>query len=288
MLAERAMIFPCAGEQLVGVLAVPPGVSKLGVLVVVGGPQYRVGSHRQFALLARRLAREGVPVMRFDCRGMGDSSGSPQTFEHTTPDIRAAIDAFLGACPSLSGVVLWGLCDAASAALLYWGATADSRIAGMVLLNPWVRSDSSLARTHIKHYYGQRLFERDFWTKLLRGKLNVLGALRSFGRSVAVARGDAPAAIGRSVGSFQDRMANAMASFVGPILLILSGRDLTAHEFLVCANSKSEWKGVIEAENVDCRDLPEADHTFSTSNWREEVEALTLNWVERLIGADVR
>jgi exosortase A-associated hydrolase 1 len=226
--------------------------------------------------------------MRFDCRGMGDSSGSPQTFEYAVPDIRSAIDAFTRACPSLSGVVLWGLCDAASAALLYWGATADSRILGMILLNPWVRSDTSLARTHIKHYYGRRLFERDFWTKLLRGKLNVLGALRSFGRSVAIARIDPPVASGASGGRFQERMAKAMASFAGPILLILSGRDLTAREFLECANSKSEWKGVIEAENVDYCDLPEADHTFSSSDWREEVEALSLNWFERSIRADAR
>ena len=31
-----------------------------GVLIVVGGPQYRVGSHRQFALLANHLAGQGT------------------------------------------------------------------------------------------------------------------------------------------------------------------------------------------------------------------------------------
>jgi len=46
-----------------------------GVLIVVGGPQYRVGSHRQFVMLARFLADHGVPCMRFDYRGMGDVSG---------------------------------------------------------------------------------------------------------------------------------------------------------------------------------------------------------------------
>jgi len=52
-----------------------------GVLIVVGGPQYRVGSHRQFLLLSRRLAAEGHPVMRFDYRGMGDASGAMRGFE---------------------------------------------------------------------------------------------------------------------------------------------------------------------------------------------------------------
>src|SRR5690349_24048098 len=52
-----------------------------GVLLVVGGPQYRVGSHRQFALLCRRLAGRGVPALRFDYRGMGDADGAARTFE---------------------------------------------------------------------------------------------------------------------------------------------------------------------------------------------------------------
>ncbi|MFB1029241.1 MAG: hydrolase 1, exosortase A system-associated, partial [Thauera sp.] len=73
---EIAQIFPCEGEELIGILALPEtAVTRLGVLVVVGGPQYRVGSHRQFVLLARALAKSGVPCMRFDYRGMGDATG---------------------------------------------------------------------------------------------------------------------------------------------------------------------------------------------------------------------
>ena len=136
---ERALTFNCAGEQLVAVVSEPGGTPALGVLVLVGGPQYRVGSHRQFLLLARRLARDGFPTMRFDYRGMGDSTGTPTTFEDTVPDIAAAIVAFKAACPTVQRIVLWGLCDAASAALLYWKATRDARVAGMVLLNPWIR-----------------------------------------------------------------------------------------------------------------------------------------------------
>jgi alpha/beta superfamily hydrolase len=90
-----------------------------GVLVVVGGPQYRVGSHRQFLLLSRRLASEGYPVMRFDYRGMGDGGGAMRSFEDVSADIGAAIEAFQRRCPSVRRIVLWGLCDAASAALLY-------------------------------------------------------------------------------------------------------------------------------------------------------------------------
>ena len=48
---------------------------------MVGGPQYRVGSHRQFTLMARAFAAAGYPVLRFDYRGIGDSEGESRGFE---------------------------------------------------------------------------------------------------------------------------------------------------------------------------------------------------------------
>ncbi|MEO6566032.1 MAG: alpha/beta fold hydrolase, partial [Casimicrobiaceae bacterium] len=81
-------------------------------MIVVGGPQYRVGSHRQFALLARALARVGIPALRFDYRGMGDSEGDRRSFDEIDADIAAAIDTLCREA-HLARVVLWGLCDGA-------------------------------------------------------------------------------------------------------------------------------------------------------------------------------
>ncbi|WP_294255213.1 hydrolase 1, exosortase A system-associated [Propionivibrio sp.] len=187
--AEQAVVFPVGGEQLLGIVATPDTPIDCGVLIVVGGPQYRVGSHRQFLLLTRRLAAEAYPTMRFDYRGMGDSDGAMRNFEEVTDDIGAALDTFQSSCPTIRRVVLWGLCDAASSALLYVQATRDSRIAGLVLLNPWVRSEASLAQTHIKHYYGQRLLQREFWIKLLSGKLSLFQSVRGLVTSALKARG---------------------------------------------------------------------------------------------------
>ena len=84
------------GFDMLGILSLPaPGTPTLrtAVLIVVGGAQYRAGSHRQFVLLARRLAAAGYPVLRFDLPGMGDSPGDPVPFENTAPHIAAALDA---------------------------------------------------------------------------------------------------------------------------------------------------------------------------------------------------
>jgi len=72
---EEALVFDCGGSSLIGVLSGAALAAERGVLIVVGGPQYRAGSHRQFTLLARHLAERGVPTLRFDYRGMGDSDG---------------------------------------------------------------------------------------------------------------------------------------------------------------------------------------------------------------------
>jgi hypothetical protein len=45
------------------------------VVIIVVGPQYRAGLHRQFVSLARTLSTAGFLVLRYDYRGMGDSDG---------------------------------------------------------------------------------------------------------------------------------------------------------------------------------------------------------------------
>ena len=274
---EQAVVFECAGAALVGVLARPAGAARAGLVIIVGGPQYRAGSHRQFTLLARRLAREGVAVLRFDYRAMGDSDGPKTDFENTRPDIGAAIDLLISRCPEVREVALWGLCDGASAGLLYAGASDDARVTGLVLLNPWVRSDATLARTQVRHYYGQRLLQGEFWIKLLRGGVGVGGALRELAGKLRLSARHARVAAPGS--TFQARMADALRRYGGRVLLILSGADFTAKEFVEHAGADAAWSGLLQRANLRRLDIPAADHTFSTAAWRAQVEEATLAWL---------
>lgn len=285
-ISEEAVVFGFAGEKLVGVLARPErsddvAESELGMLVVVGGPQYRVGSHRQFLLLSRKVAAAGFPAFRFDYRGMGDSSGDKRDFETVSGDIGAAVDAFRAACPSVRKIILWGLCDAASASLIYVDASRDSRVAGLVLLNPWVRSEVTLARTHIKHYYGNRLMQKEFWLKLLGGALQVTSSIRGLLKSVLLARSSAGPQDGE-VRSFQVRMAAGWRAFSGDILLILSSQDYTAMEFLDYAVAHPEWSALVGGEKVTRIDVSDADHTFSDAQSRAAVEDASIAWLAGL------
>jgi uncharacterized protein len=277
--AERAVSFPCADEHLVGVLALPDAAKPVGVVIVVGGPQYRAGSHRQFVLLARALAAAGYPALRFDHRGAGDATGAMRAFTELDDDIAAAIDELCRAC-ALERVVLFGLCDAASAALMYCDARRDPRIAGLVLLNPWVRSDATLARAQVKHYYRERVLDPAFWRKLVRGGVDAGGAVRSFAGALFTMLGAKSRAAERDARSFQQRMADGLDRFAGPVLVILSGRDLTAREFAEHASRDAQWIALLARPTLDRRDLPDADHTCSSSRGRGDVERLTVEWLE--------
>lgn len=276
---ERALAFDCGGERLYGILSLPAGKAPAtrGVLVVVGGPQYRAGSHRQFTLLARDLAQGGVPVLRFDYRGMGDSEGAIRPFDEVEDDLRAALDAFMAAVPGLREVVLWGLCDAASAIGMY--AARDARVAGLVLLNPWVRTEDGLARATLRHYYRARLRDPAFWKQLLRGGLDWRRSLASLLALLRKARGTPAPSESVATASLPERMRAGLQDFRGQVLLVISGADLTAREFCDLADADRAWKGVLAPPRVTRRQIDDADHTFSRRAWRDQVARWTAEWL---------
>lgn len=274
---SEAVRFSCAGDHLIGILTRPANPGPRGVLIVVGGPQYRVGSHRQFLLLARHLAACGIASFRFDYRGMGDSEGDGRTFEAVDDDLRAACDAFLDRLP-LREVVVWGLCDAASAALFY--AYRDRRVGGIVLLNPWVRTVEGEARTYLKHYYLKRIVSPDFWRKVGRLRFDYRESLKALAGTVTNAFAPPPAdEAARCGGPLPERMADGLARFPGRALLILSGSDLTADEFREAAKQSPRWQELLASPRIARRELPPADHTFSRREWRDQVAAWTAEWV---------
>ncbi|CAE6511890.1 Esterase/lipase/thioesterase family active site [Nitrosomonas nitrosa] len=283
---EQAIRFECADDSLFGILSIPDQPISRGVLIVVGGPQYRVGSHRQFTLLARHLATAGIPAMRYDYRGMGDSEGEIRTFENIHDDLHSAIDQFFLALPHLKELAIWGLCDAASAALFY--AYQDPRIVGLILLNPWVRTEQSAIKTYIKHYYATRLFQPDFWKKVGSGRYNPKVTLRFLLQSLFTltrkGRNEIPS--NDSLHSdanhapLPERMLAGLNRFTGKVFIITSGDDLTAKEFLDLINQSRDWDKALKIKKAECIHLQDANHTFSSSKWRNQVATLTENWVK--------
>jgi exosortase A-associated hydrolase 1 len=259
---QRALRFACNGSGLVGIVEVPERPLPRGVLVITGGPQYRVGGHRQFATLARTLAQRGIPVMRFDRRGMGDSEGEPRSFDQIDDDIRAAMKEFFMQVAELREVVIWGLCDAATAAAFYVGT--DDRVSGLVLLNPWVRTPEGEARAMLRHYYLARLGEVAFWKRVASGNLDLNASATTLRQNMRLAVGDHRALL-------PHRVVASLAGFGGQVLVILSGDDRTAAEF-----ARLMVRHNVRAQRVD---IGGANHTFSSDKWRTEVAETSANWI---------
>ncbi|MFP5391487.1 MAG: hydrolase 1, exosortase A system-associated [Gammaproteobacteria bacterium] len=249
---QRALRFQCQGNCLLGIVDVPERPLPRGVLVLSCGQQYRVGAHRQFTLLARMLAPRGIPVMRFDCRGMGDSEGKPAPFDAQGDDLRAAIKEFFMQVPEMREVVLWGLDDAAAAATLF--APTEPRVRALILLNPWVR-DPSLAPPPAKRSHAGEI---GFWRRI--------GAA-AHDRSVMDAQRSAPTV----ASPIQQRIMESLGRFDGRVLVILGGADRhTQHVTELLERHQRPAQRVV---------IDGADHTFASRAWRDQAAEASANWV---------
>jgi hypothetical protein len=159
-------------------------------------------------------------------------------------------------------------------------------VAGLVLLNPWVRSAQTLARAHVKHYYWNRLRQGEFWRKLLGGGV-ALKALRDLAGNLKAARGAAaPAAAGNDAAlPFQERMLRGAEGLAGPVLWVLSGQYYTAKEFVELAAQAPRWEAVLGRVGAQRQDMAAADHTFSDATQTRQLERATCQWLQSTVPA---
>ena len=172
---RRLLSFDCAGSELAGSLDSTGGTT--GLLLVTGGSQSRIGSHRMYERLANSLANLGFPCFRFDRRGVGDSSGEDPGFRGSAADIAAAAAAFRSEVPTLERVMGLGLCDGATALALFGG---QAGIDALLLVNPWLVETAAdeQAPAAIRAHYRKRLLSLDSWKKLLSGRVDYRKLLR--------------------------------------------------------------------------------------------------------------
>jgi exosortase A-associated hydrolase 1 len=219
---RRLLTFPCEGAALGATL--DGGSAKVGILMVTGGTQTRVGSHRMSERLAQALGEAGHPCFRFDRRGVGDSGGEDPGFRGSAPDLEAAGDAFRRHAPGVERIIGLGLCDGATALALF-GAGAG--LDGSVLVNPWlVEAEADQPPpAAIRRHYRQRLLSGRAWRRLLSGDISYRKALSGLRRAAV----PAASPLASQVKAALDRSAM-------PVELILARGDATA------IAAEAEWR----------------------------------------------
>jgi exosortase A-associated hydrolase 1 len=283
---EEAVQFPSPKARLFGILHQPERPTPAGeaILMVVGGPQTRVGCHRAYVDLARRLAAAGHSVLRFDYEGIGDSEGAFVGYERAAPSVRAAVD-FLSARFPGKRLVLWSLCDGSAACLAYAYRDAD-RLGALILCNPYVHTDQGRARTFMRHYYLRKIFDPASLKRMITFQINPFAAALSFLRMAASAlaprredKADPEAAA--TEGCFREEsvrqvVAEGLRRYPGPIHVLLSENDFTAREFETLAKGEADLAAPLGEGRIALLPVAEADHTFSLAAYRARAAELTL------------
>ena len=253
-MSRLALTFECGADRLAGTLDTAPG--HTGLLIVSGGSEIRSGAFGGQARLAAEVARAGFPVFRFDRRGVGDSEGEDRGFRKSRKDIAAALLAFRAIAPQVDRVAGFGNCDAASALMLAGGAGCDA----LVLSNPWtIEADESDAPppAAVRARYAEKLRNPKEIARLLRGGVN----LRKLAGGMLRA-----STSGSPRSDLAEHMRAGVGSFVGPVAILLAGRDRTAQVFA------DRWPQG-DTRVMRCAD---ADHAFSTPDARDWLRARVL------------
>jgi exosortase A-associated hydrolase 1 len=211
---RRLLTIRCEGALLGASLDEAKGTT--GILIVTGGTQTRIGSHRMFERLAATLAAAGHPCLRFDRRGVGDSEGEDRGWRGSGPDIAAAAADFRKNNRNLERIIGLGLCDGASALALFAG---EAGLQGLIMANPWLVESETDARpaAAMRHHYRKRLTSGEGWKKLLTDTMSYRKLLKSVGRI----------ALGHPT-ELANEIASGLEQASIPVALILSADDATA------------------------------------------------------------
>lgn len=175
-------------SPLTGVVTLPAKQdahpSRTAVIVLNAGTTHRVGPNRLHVGIARRLAGTGMPVLRFDHSGIGDSvvrqDGRPLT-ESVPLETKEAMDC-LEQCYGIRQFILTGLCSGAATAFVV--ARKDPRVIGALMINATSHFHSdhpelletaynrSLAR-HAWRIALMSSYRLKNWHKVLTGQLSI-------------------------------------------------------------------------------------------------------------------
>lgn len=279
---EKVLSFGQAGA-LHGVLAEPEAGRRIeGAPALISwnvGLHHRIGPHRYYVDLARKLAELGFTSLRFDISGLGDSEVSRDDArpdpERAMADVRAAMAA-LKAARGIDRFVLVGFCSGVDAA--HAVGVAEPSVAGVIYLEGYAfRTRGFYLR------YPKRFLDQDRWERRLRQKYPKL-----FGESQPSA---SPTAEREQVYlrdyPTREKLRADVLDMVNRgkrLLLLYVGGDTDY------AYREQFFEMIGETKphpNIDVDYYPDADHTFFLEEDRHRSILRVSNWMRDAFGKSV-
>ncbi|MGE0766452.1 MAG: alpha/beta fold hydrolase [Hyphomicrobiaceae bacterium] len=259
-------------KSLVGVLALPEDEVRArspAIVILNTGIVHRVGHHRMYVTMARRLARAGHAVLRFDLSGLGDSrrranGSNPHADAHE--DTREAVDWLAGKF-GFKDVLVMGLCSGSDVALRY-GHT-DPRVVGLVLLDPEVPPTARFYTNYIR----ERISRLPSWLTFARGRGRIWGDVASMVATVATRGAIESTSRAELEHHYRCSIAQGIHLFVA-----LTGGDLawrqTYREQLLDA-----FPSVPFADRLRLEYFPKSDHTLTPAEDRARLNDMLEEWL---------
>jgi pimeloyl-ACP methyl ester carboxylesterase len=283
---ERSLTFG-AGGGLVGTVVLPDapgrGPSGVGLLLFNAGVVHRIGPHRFNVRLARQLAARGIPSIRFDLAGHGDSAritGQRSFEDQAVIDVRAAMDA-LAAAAHLDRFAIFGHCSGAYHG--YATALADERVVGLMMFDAY---RYPTYKTHLYHFLkGLREphLARRFLGFLRRGA----GRLARWRRAPAgrIAAEHPRPELGRvnfipSKSVFAEGLKVLLGRGVR-IAMVYSGGEIRHYNYRRQFHDTFAPFGI--SDRIPVEFLPDSDHQASTLADQATLAHLILDWSAELV-----
>lgn len=272
-MTEDALQFGDAGA-LMGILSRPaPGAPPAAVACLLpnAGLIHRVGPHRLSVKLARALAGQGLPALRFDLAGVGDSrSGNATAGDYraqASRDLQAAMDAVQAAC-GVQRFVVFGICSGAVNG--FWAAVADPRVVGLLMYDGfWYRSRwTGLVRLAKR---ARSLGPGELWASVKRNMARLAGPKQAQPDGIFASWDMANPPRAEFVGHM-----NALAARGVALYLLYGGTVLEYYSY------QRQFQHVFGAEpfarHTRCELHPQLDHTFTSLQAQQQVVALATEW----------
>jgi pimeloyl-ACP methyl ester carboxylesterase len=276
---ERAVRFASGGGTLAGVLSLPGSPRERGVVILHGWGTYRSGPHDMLVKLARELASHGTPVLRFDFRGRGESTGRV-----LDTDLDMMIDDAARAAELLreetgarevDGV---GLCSGANVAL---GAAAHTGAFGKVAaLSVMPFQSHTTGAQRLRRTRGKlgelvaKALRPSTWWRLVTGRVRVFRVLGGLfgggGGKTKTASGET-----RNLKDSSHDLMGELAQFEGGLLFVWGGADAEG------MGAKSHFEDFAREHALDAefKVVEGSNHNFYSLEWEREVFDLVTGYL---------
>ena len=280
---ERFISFEVNSDTVYGVLHLPnAGTARCGAVFLHGWSGNRCGPHDMLVKAARAYCEAGIPSLRFDFRGRGESHAEMMrcNLETMIADTQVACEKLRDEA-GVEDIALVGICSGGEVAI--GAGCLCASVTAMALWSvPMVAADRTASRRRkqlaMLGEYGKKLFRLSTWQKAFSGQLNVdlikraLSGQGGAGETPAQAR-DAEDAPPEPNIPWRERF----DAFRGRLLFVYGTNDPTTPE------SVAHYRGMSEAAGIpaDFHLVEGANHAYYSLAWEREVIDVTLDWLHK-------